>query len=505
MTTRYVAAIDQGTSSTRCIIYDRGGVMVAMAQRKHTQHFPEPGWVEHDALEIWKLVQRLVPEALRTGAIDPKQLVGLGITNQRETTVIWDRTTGIPLHRAIVWQDTRTTEMVESLRSEGIASDAEHRTGAPLSNYFSAPRLKWLLDACPGSRAAAEEGRVLFGTMDTWLVWNLTGGVDGGIHVTDPTNASRTMLMNIETAQWDLNLLDVFDIPAEVLPEIRPSMSQVGVTVSPVAGIPISAVIGDQQAALVGQTALRAGESKYTLGTGGFLLFNTGTTLVRSRHGLITTVAFQMDGQPIRYALEGSNPTAGALVEWIRQNLGIIGTPAEIETLASTVDDNGGCYIVPAFSGLHAPHWVSASRGLIVGLTAYITRGHLARAALETNAFAARSMVAALNDDLVAAGVEMSLTELVVDGGMTANNTLMQIIADICDVTVTRPQMTEAVALGAAYAAGLSVGLWTDEQQLRRNWRAGAVWEPDIDPADRTRRVTNWSMAVDLATQWNPA
>lgn len=505
MSTRYVAAIDQGTSSTRCIIYDRGGVMVSMAQRKHTQYFPEPGWVEHDALEIWKLVQRLIPEALRSGGIEPQQLVGLGITNQRETTVIWDRTTGIPLQRAIVWQDTRTTDMVESLRDQGIASDAEYRTGAPLSNYFSAPRLGWLLDANPGARAAAAEGKILFGTMDSWLVWNLTGGVDGGLHVTDPTNASRTMLMNIATAQWDPKLLEMFDVPAEVLPEIRPSLSRVGVTVAPVAGIPISAVIGDQQAALVGQTALRAGESKYTLGTGGFLLFNTGTTLVRSRHGLITTVAFQMDGQPIRYALEGSNPTAGALVEWIRQNLGIIGTPAEIETLASTVEDNGGCYIVPAFSGLHAPHWVSASRGLIVGLTAYITRGHLARAALETNAFAARSMVAALNDDLAAAGVDMSLKDLVVDGGMTANNTLMQIIADICDVTVTRPQMAEAVALGAAYAAGLSVGLWTDEQQLRRNWRAAAVWKPDIDPADRTRRVANWSMAVDLATQWNPA
>ncbi|GAA1456298.1 hypothetical protein GCM10009619_04600 [Williamsia maris] len=296
----------------------------------------------------------------------------------------------------------------------------------------------------------------------------------------------------------------MFDIPAAILPEIRPSMSRVGTTATPVAGIPITAMIGDQQAALVGQTALRAGESKYTLGTGGFLLFNTGTTLVRSRSGLITTVAFQSDGQPIRYALEGSNPTAGALVEWIRQNLGIIATPAEIETLASTVTDNGGCYIVPAFSGLHAPHWVSGSRGLIVGLTSYITRGHLARAALETNAFAAAAMVTAVNDDLAAAGVETSLTELVVDGGMTANNTMMQMIADMCDVPVTRPQMAEAVALGAAYAAGLTVGLWTDEQQLRRNWRAAAVWKPDVDPADRERRLANWSAAVRLASQWSP-
>ncbi|GGF34472.1 glycerol kinase GlpK [Williamsia phyllosphaerae] len=504
MTARYVAAIDQGTSSTRCIIYDRGGVMVSVAQRKHTQYFPQPGWVEHDALEIWKLVQRLIPEALRNGGIEPDQLVGLGITNQRETTVIWDPTTGVPLHRAIVWQDTRTTDKVEDLRSQGVAADAEHRTGAPLSNYFSAPRLSWMLDACTGSRAAAERGRVLFGTMDSWLVWNLTGGVDGGLHVTDPTNASRTMLMNIETAQWDPTLLDVFDVPAAILPEIRPSMSRVGVTTTPVAGIPITAMIGDQQAALVGQTALRAGESKYTLGTGGFLLFNTGTTLVRSRSGLITTVAFQSDGQPIRYALEGSNPTAGALVEWIRQNLGIIATPAEIETLASTVTDNGGCYIVPAFSGLHAPHWVSGSRGLIVGLTSYITRGHLARAALETNAFAAAAMVTAVNDDLAAAGVDTSLTELVVDGGMTANNTMMQMIADMCDVPVTRPQMAEAVALGAAYAAGLTVGLWTDEQQLRRNWRAAAVWKPDVDPADRERRLANWSAAVRLASQWSP-
>ncbi|MBJ7288746.1 glycerol kinase GlpK [Williamsia sp.] len=504
MTARYVAAIDQGTSSTRCIIYDRGGVMVSVAQRKHTQYFPQPGWVEHDALEIWKLVQRLIPEALRNGGIDPDQLVGLGITNQRETTVIWDPTTGIPLHRAIVWQDTRTTDKVEELRARGVAADVEHRTGAPLSNYFSAPRLSWMLDACTGSRAAADQGRVLFGTMDSWLVWNLTGGVDGGLHVTDPTNASRTMLMNIETVQWDPTLLDVFDVPAAILPEIRPSMSRVGVTAAPVPGIPITAMIGDQQAALVGQTALRAGESKYTLGTGGFLLFNTGTTLVRSRSGLVTTVAFQSDGQPIRYALEGSNPTAGALVEWIRQNLGIIATPAEIETLASTVTDNGGCYIVPAFSGLHAPHWVSGSRGLIVGLTSYITRGHLARAALETNAFAAAAMVTAVNDDLAAAGVETSLTELVVDGGMTANNTMMQMIADMCDVPVTRPQMAEAVALGAAYAAGLTVGLWTDEQQLRRNWRAAAVWHPDVDPADRARRLANWSAAVRMASQWSP-
>ncbi len=504
MTARYVAAIDQGTSSTRCIIYDRGGVMVSVAQRKHTQYFPQPGWVEHDALEIWKLVQRLIPEALRNGGIDPDQLVGLGITNQRETTVIWDPTTGIPLHRAIVWQDTRTTDKVEELRARGVAADVEHRTGAPLSNYFSAPRLSWMLDACAGSRAAADQGRVLFGTMDSWLVWNLTGGVDGGLHVTDPTNASRTMLMNIETVQWDPTLLDVFDVPAAILPEIRPSMSRVGVTAAPVPGIPITAMIGDQQAALVGQTALRAGESKYTLGTGGFLLFNTGTTLVRSRSGLVTTVAFQSDGQPIRYALEGSNPTAGALVEWIRQNLGIIATPAEIETLASTVTDNGGCYIVPAFSGLHAPHWVSGSRGLIVGLTSYITRGHLARAALETNAFAAAAMVTAVNDDLAAAGVETSLTELVVDGGMTANNTMMQMIADMCDVPVTRPQMAEAVALGAAYAAGLTVGLWTDERQLRRNWRAAAVWHPDVDPADRARRLANWSAAVRMASHWSP-
>ncbi|KQR97551.1 glycerol kinase [Williamsia sp. Leaf354] len=505
MSTRYVAAIDQGTTSTRCIVYDRGGVLVSVAQRRHRQYFPRPGWVEHDASEIWSLVRLLIPEALRSAGATAEQIVGLGITNQRETTVIWDRETGIPLHRAIVWEDTRTSDLVEDLRSQGHADELHRRSGAPLSNYVSAPRLRWLLDTVPGAREGARAGRVLFGTMDSWLVWNLTGGPDGGLHVTDPTNAGRTMLMNIETGRWDRELLAAFDIPEQMLPDIRPSLSAVGVTTEPVAGVAITTMIGDQQSALVGQTALESGESKYTLGTGGFLLFNTGAELVHSRNGLITTVAYQIDGEPLCYALEGSNPTAGALVEWLKENLGLIETAAAIETLAGTVDDNGGCYIVPAFSGLHAPHWVSGSRGLIVGLTAYVTRGHLARAALETNAFGAQAMIAAVNDDLAAADAATRLTELVVDGGMTANNLLMQMIADICGLPVVRPRMAEAVALGAAYGAGLTAGFWTDTAQLRRNWQAAARWSPQMPADERDRQVATWARAVELSSNWRPA
>ncbi|MGZ8177918.1 glycerol kinase GlpK [Williamsia sp. SKLECPSW1] len=505
MSTHHVVAIDQGTTSTRCIVYDRGGAMVSVAQRRHHQYFPRPGWVEHDAAEIWSMVRALLPEALRSAGVTREQIVGVGITNQRETAVMWDVRTGRPLHRAIVWEDTRTTSLIEEMRERGHADDIARRSGAPLSNYFSAPRLRWLLDEVPGARDAAAAGHVLVGTMDSWLVWNLTGGPEGGLHVTDPTNAGRTMLMDIATGRWDPDLLAAFDIPETVLPEIRPSLSRVGTTVDPVPGLAITTVIGDQQAALVGQTAFEPGESKYTLGTGGFLLFTTGREMVRSVNGLITTVAFQMEGEPLHYALEASNPTAGALVEWIRENLGLIDTAAEIETLATTVEDNGGCYIVPAFSGLHAPRWVSSSRGLIVGLTAYVNRGHLARAALQTNAFGAHAMVTAVNDDLVAAGATTRLSTLVVDGGMTANNLLMQMVADVCGLPVVRPRMAEAVALGAAYGAGLTAGLWADRAELRHNWQPAARWTPALPDDERRRLIGNWESAVDLAARWSPS
>ena len=492
MSASYVAAIDQGTTSTRCLLFDREGRMVSVAQQAHQQHYPRPGWVEHDAEEVWQVVCRLLPQALHDAGAGPEQVQGLGITNQRETTVLWDRATGLPVTRAVGWQDTRTADDLTRLTSGFEPAELMRRTGLPLAGYFSGPTLRWLLDSDPPLRERAERGELCFGTMDSWLVWKLTGG----LHVTDVTNASRTMLMDLETLQWDDDLLACMRVPRAVLPEIRPSMSDFGVTGEPVAGIPLTAVIGDQQASLFGQTALEPGEAKCTFGTGSFLLMSTGGEVVRSRSGLITTVAHSAEGEEPVYALEGSVAVAGALVEWCRA-LGLIRHPSEIETLARAVDDNGGCYMVPAFAGLYAPHWEPGAQGVVVGLTSYVTKGHLARAVLEATAWQTRDVVDAMNRD---AGVPMSF--LAVDGGMTANNLLMQTVADVLDVPLVRPMMAESVALGAAYAAGLSAGYWADRSLLRSHWHRAAEWRSKMAGEEREQQAASWRRAVELSIAW---
>jgi glycerol kinase len=497
MTQRYVVAIDQGTTSTRCILFDQDGRLAAVAQREHRQYFPRPGWVEQDAVEIWRNVDRIVPRALRDAGVSTEQIVALGIANQRETAVVWDRHTGAPVGRAIVWEDIRTEDLVRELEKEPGADKVRDRCGLPLATYFTAPRLRWLLDTNPGLRDRAERGDVLFGTMDSWLIWNLTGGVDGGSHVTDVTNASRTMLMNLATLSWDDELLAFFGVPRAMLPEIRPSTEIGGVSRRVVPGIRIAAALGDQHAALFGQTCFARGETKCTYGTGSFLLMNTGHELVRSSHGLLTTIGYQIGGDPVNYALEGSIAVTGSLVQWFRDNLGMIGSAPEIETLARTVDDNGGCYIVPAFSGLFAPHWRSEARGIIVGLTSYITKGHLARAVLEATGWQTREVVDAMNADS-----GMGTTALKVDGGMTADHLLMQFIADVLDVPVMRPMVAETVSLGAAYAAGLAVGYWPDLEGLRRNWHVAARWLPHMDAGHRESEYANWKRAVELSFTW---
>ncbi|XAS76579.1 glycerol kinase GlpK [Dermatophilaceae bacterium Sec6.4] len=497
MKQRYVAALDQGTTSTRCMLFDSRGQMVALTQREHRQYYPRPGWVEHDAAQIWDIVSKIVPRTLADAGVSVDQVVGLGITNQRETTVVWDRYTGVPAHRAIVWQDVRTADLLPRV-VEGIGAQVmQERTGLPLSTYSSGPKLRWLLEQDPSLRARAERGDLLFGTMDTWLVWNLTGGPDGGRHVTDATNASRTMLMDLDTLDWDGELLAAMRVPRAMLPQIAPTISTIGMTRSPVAGIPITAMIGDQQASLFGQTALEPGEAKCTFGTGSFLLLNTGTEAVRSRRGLITTVAYELEGQPPVYALEGAMAVAGALVKWCRDNLGLIRSVAEIETQALTVQDNGGCYIVPAFAGLFAPHWESEARGIIVGLTGYVTKAHICRAVLEATAWQTREVVEAMNQD-----AQVPLATIAVDGGMTANNLLMQIVADVLDVPIVRPMMAETVALGAAYAAGIGAGYWPDHQVLREYWQPAAEWLPAMDPNRRDAEWANWRRAVRSSIEW---
>ncbi|WP_137147310.1 glycerol kinase GlpK [Mycolicibacterium sp. CR10] len=493
----FVASLDQGTTSSRCMIFDRNGHMVSITQRRHAQHFPQPGRVEHDAEEIWRIVCNIVPEALDDAGIGARQVIGLGLTNQRETTVVWDRRTGRPVHRAIVWQDVRTADIVNAVSEEIDVAEVTARTGLPLSTYFSGPRLRWLFDNDPSLRPRAERGEILFGTMDSWLLWNLTGGVDGGVHATDVTNASRTLLMNLETLDWDPTMLALFDVPRAMLPQIRPTLAPFGTTKTPVEGIKITAMIGDQQAALFGHTAFDAGSAKCTFGTGSFLLFNTGATAVRSTHGLISTVAYAIDGEPPVYALEGSIAAAGSLVDWGRTTLGIIETSPEIETVANTVADNGGCYIVPAFSGLLAPYWDNAARGLIVGLTGYTSKGHVARAILEATAFQACDVVHAMNSDS-----GLPARSLAVDGGMTSNNLLMQTVSDLLGIPVERPMMTETVALGAAYAAGLGAGYWPHKAVLRRNWQRAAQWQPTLDDSWRTHELARWHHAVHLAKTW---
>jgi len=497
MTPRFVMSIDQGTTSTRAILFDSAGHLVSVAQLEQRQHYPQPGLVEHDATEIWRNLRKTITRVLADAGATASDIAAVGIANQRETIVVWDRRTGLPVHRAIVWQDTRTNTLVDELSEHPQASEIADRCALPLSSYFSAPRLRWLLDQTPGLARRAERGEVLFGTMETWLIWNLTGGPDGGVHVTDVTNASRTMLMNIRTLEWDPELLRFFGIPEALLPEIGPSMQPFGTGLGPLAGVPITAALGDQQAALFGQTCFSPGEAKCTYGTGSFLLLNTGHDIATSTHGMITTVAYQLPGQRAVYALEGSIAITGSLVQWFRDGLGLIQTAAEIETLARTVEDNGGCYIVPAFSGLFAPHWRPHARGIIAGLTSYITKGHLARAVLEATGWQTREVIDAMN-----AASSLPLRALKVDGGMTSNNLLMQTIANVLNVPVLRPMVAETVSLGAAYAAGLAVGYWPDLEGLRRNWHRAAEWQPDMDPAHRATEYTNWRRAVELSFDW---
>ncbi|MCR2813665.1 glycerol kinase GlpK [Microbacterium sp. zg.Y1090] len=497
----HVIAIDQGTTSTRAIVFDSAGSIVATAQREHEQIFPRAGWVEHDPVEIWTNTEWVLSSAVARAGLAASEVAAIGITNQRETTMLWDRRTGRPIANAIVWQDTRTQRRIDELAAQSDAGGLRfaEQTGLPLATYFSASKIAWILDAVPGARAAAEAGEVLFGTPDTWVIWNLTGGSRGGIHVTDVTNASRTLLMDLRTLDWSDELLAVWDIPRAMLPEIRSSSQVVGeVAVPGVArGVPIAGILGDQQAATFGQAAFGAGESKNTYGTGNFLLVNTGDELVRSQHGLITTVAYRRGDEPAHYALEGSIAVTGSLVQWLRDNLGIIARSQDVETLAATVDNAGGAYFVPAFSGLFAPYWRPDARGALVGMTRYVTRAHIARAALESTAFQTRDIVEA-----VVADTGAPLTELRVDGGMTRNDLLMQFQADILGIPVVRPRIVETTALGAAYAAGLATGVWADEDELRQQWREDARFEPRMDRDESERRYRLWRKAVTKSFDW---
>ncbi|KRV48691.1 glycerol kinase [Wenjunlia vitaminophila] len=497
MTESFIAAIDQGTTSSRCIIFAADSRIVAVDQREHEQIFPKPGWVEHDATEIWNKTQEVVAGALAKAGISRDQLKAIGITNQRETTVLWERATGRPVHNAIVWQDTRTDRLCTELGGDIGQDRFRATTGLPLASYFSGPKAAWLLDNVPGLRRRAENGEIAFGTIDSWLIWNLTGGVDGGVHVTDVTNAGRTMLMDLSTLQWDPAILEAMNIPEAVLPEIRSSAEVYGTATGQLAGVPVASALGDQQAAVFGQTCFDVGEAKNTYGTGSFLLLNTGHRPVQSKSGLLTTMGYRIGQEKPVYCLEGSIAITGALVQWFRDQLGIINTAAEIETLAASVDDNGGAYIVPAFSGLFAPYWRGDARGVVTGLTRYVTKGHLARAVLEATSWQTREVVDAMYQD---SGVR--ITSLKVDGGMTSNNLLMQHQADVLDVPVIRPIVAETTCLGAAYAAGLAVGFWPDLDALRANWKRAAEWTPRMAPEVRDREYRNWRKAVERSFDW---
>jgi glycerol kinase len=492
MSSRYVVAIDQGTASSRCLVFDSRARIVSVAQKEHHHLYPMPGWVEHDPDEIWRNVLTVVAEALGKAGLAASQLGALGIANQRETTLLWDRRTGKALCNAINWEDTRTDRLCRSLVEEFGHERFREKTGLPVSTYFSGPKVRWLLDHIPGLRQRAEEGEVLFGTMDSWLLWKLCGR-----HATDVTNASRTLMMNIETLDWDDELLSMIGIPRVMLPEIRPSSEIYGEAETVLAGVPVASVLGDQHAALVGQTCFDPGDAKCTYGTGSFLLLNTGERPIASQSGLLTTLGYQLGNAPPTYALEGSIAVTGALVQWFRDNVGLIGSAPEIETLALTVENNGGCYFVPAFSGLFAPHWRSDARGVITGLTGYINKGHLARAVLEATAWQTREVIDAMRDDY-----GRRLVELRVDGGMTANNLLMQFLADVLDAAVIRPIVAETVSLGAAYAAGLAVGFWPDLDSLRRNWHKAAEWLPHMDSPARERGYRKWKKAVARTVDW---
>ena len=493
-----LGAIDQGTSSTRFVIFDESTRVVAQAQIEHEQNYPQPGWVEHNPIEIWRNTQTVIASALGISGLRPGDLAAVGITNQRETTVVWDRRTGVPLSNALVWQDMRVTEYLPRYNASPGVEFVRSRTGLPLSSYFSSLKIRWILDHVRGARELAERGDALFGTIDTFLVWQLTGGVNGGLHLTDVTNASRTQLMNLDTLDWDPDLLAAFEIPRAMLPAIRSSSERYGTArAEPLQGVPIAGILGDQQAALVGQTCFRAGEAKNTYGTGCFLLMNTGESPVRSSSGLLTTVAYRMGADAPRYALEGSVAVTGALVQWVRDNLGLIQKSADIEALAQTVPDNGGVYFVPAFSGLYAPHWNDGARGTIIGLTRFANRGHIARAALEATAFQTSEVLQAMEKD---SGVR--LDTLRVDGGMTDNDLLMQCQADIVNRTVVRPQIKETTALGAAFAAGLAVGVFRDAEDLRSRWIESRRWEPRMEDRMRQHMVERWTRAVSRSLDW---
>ena len=493
----YVGAIDQGTTSSRFIVFDRRGRIVAQAQREHEQIFPRAGWVEHDSKEILRNVQAVMRDGLAKAGIEPKDLAAIGITNQRETTLVWDRTSGAPLHNALVWQDTRNDGLVDAYQRDGGGDRFRPVTGLPLASYFSGLKLRWLLDHVEGLRERAEAGEALFGTVDSWLVWNLTGGPDGGLHLTDVTNASRTQLMSLETLDWDEGMLDAFAIPRGLLPRIVSSSEVYGETRTPYPGVPIAGILGDQQAALFGQTCFSAGEAKNTYGTGCFALINTGEKPVASKAGLVTTLGYRLGEEAPVYALEGSIAIAGALVQWLRDNLGLIRDSGEVEALARSVEDNGDVYFVPAFSGLFAPHWRGDARGVLAGLTRYANKGHIARAALEATAYQTREVLEAMATD---SGIAVG--ELRCDGGMVVNDLLMQFQADILDVPTLRPKVSETTALGAAYVAGLAVGIWGGLSDLKDNWEVEKRWHPRMEAARRDALFAAWGKAVERSFGW---
>jgi glycerol kinase len=494
---KYVAAIDQGTTSTRCMVFDHSGQVVSVDQKEHEQIFPQPGWVEHSPAEIWERTQEVVKGALSKGDLTTADLAAVGVTNQRETTVVWNKKTGTPVHNAIVWQDTRTDRICNQLAQDGGQDRFREKVGLPLATYFSGPKIRWIIDNVPGVKEQAQSGDLVFGNIDSWVVWNLTGGPDGGVHVTDPTNASRTMLMNLETLDWDDEILDTMGVPRAMLPEIKSSSIEYAKAKGVLDGIPVAGILGDQQAAVFGQTCFSVGEAKNTYGTGNFLLLNTGTEAVQSKNGLLTTVGYKIGDQAPVYCLEGAIAVTGSLVQWLRDNIGLFSDAPEIENLAKTVDDNGGAYFVPAFSGLFAPYWKSDARGAIVGLTRYVNKGHLARAVLEATAFQTKEVVDAMNAD---SGVE--LESLKVDGGMVQNDLLMQFQADILDVPVIRPKVAETTSLGAAYAAGLAVGFWGEIEDLRANWGKDREWTPSMDADRRDREYRMWKKAVTRTFDW---
>ena len=494
---RFVAALDQATTGTRFMVFDHEGRVVAVDQAAHDQLYPRPGWVEHDPVQIWERARQVIRGGLAKAGLEPRDLAAVGVSNQRETTVLWDRSTGEPIYNALVWQDARTDRLCRQLARDGGQDRFRERTGLPLATYFSGPKITWLLDHVPGARERAERGELLFGNIDTWLIWNLTGGPDGGVHVTDVTNASRTLLMDLGTLTWDDGILDVLRVPRGILPEIRSSSEVYGTATAELAGVPVAAALGDQQAAMFGQACFSPGEAKNTYRTGNFLLMNTGTEPIPSKSGLLSTVGYRIGDDPAVYCLEGAIAITGELVQWLCESLGLVRSVPEVEQLARTVEDSGGCYFVPAFSGLFAPYWRSDARGVIAGLTRYVNRGHIARAALEAIAYQTKEVVDAMNAD---SGVP--LTALKVDGDMVGNELLMQFQADVLNVPVIRPTVRETTSLGAAYAAGLAVGFWEEVYELRANWGKDREWVPTLSGEERERGYHFWKKAVRRTFDW---